>query len=292
MTTPDSKHLIAISAENHLYHSWQAAVAAYSCLQWQKVAPLLVVHGSDQEPLLPFYKDAEAAGAWIMHARNWKDYGDQERPWAARNTAAALVEAGALGQKIGADVIVLMDPDMVWTRKVTWPSELTVDYCSVDWIHNKRAHEVAKRMCLKIPTDAHIRFGARVPYVVPTDISESLGVTWWQVMEYYYDLGDWIWSDQMAAFSLALIKLGLVPAQRRFSQTNGAGQYKAPVEAPLLHYAYETPYWNKRWFVNEADSEWSDLWKPPRLPVGSVQGWVSREIWRARQFYDRLKVNA
>ncbi len=283
------KHLIAVSVENHAYHGWQAATLAYSALQWQKTAPLLVVHGADQAPLHPFLEEAQAAGAWVLHARNWKDHGRHERPWAARNTAAALLDAAALARELGAETVVLLDPDMVWTRRVSWPSELAVDHCPLEWIHQDRARAVARRMGLSVPADAHVRFGARVPYVVPTALAGSLGVTWWRVMEHYYELGDWRWSDHMVAFALALLELGLKPAHRRFSQTNGAGGYKAPVEAPLIHYAHGTPYWDKRWFVNEDSPAWAELWKPPRLPVDSVQGWVSREIWRTRRFYDRLK---
>lgn len=286
------RHLIAISVENHAFHAWQAAVATYSCFQWQKVAPLLVVHGADKASLHPLLQDAEAAGAWILHARNWKDHGQHERPWAARNTAAALIDAASLARKIGAETIVLMDPDMVWTRRVSWPSELTVDRCQLKWIHNDRAREVARRMGLDVPADAAVSFGARVPYVVPTELAQPLGAAWWRVMQHFYDLGDWRWSDQMVAFALAMLELGLVPGQRRFTQTNDGGRYKAPVEAPLIHYAYETPYWCKRWFVSEDDPEWKELWNPPRLPLNSVQGWVSREIYRAGKFYDQLKVTA
>ena len=252
---------------------------------------MLVIHGSDASPLHELYADAQAAGAWVVHAQNWRDHGKGE-PWAARNTAAALIDAARVGEKVGAESIVIMDPDMVWTRRISWPGELAVDRCDLEWIHADRAKAVADRLGIAINGDAHLTHGARVPYVVPLSMARQLGAEWWRVMDAYYELGAWEWSDQMVAFSLAMLSLGVRPRRLRFSKTNGAGAYKSPPDAGLLHYAYDTPYWSKRWFADESEPEWAQLWDPPRLPIGSVQGWVHREIYRAGRFYDRLRVKA
>lgn len=95
------------------------------------------------------------------------------------------------------------------------------------------------------------------------------------------------WSDQMIAFSLALASLDMVPARRGFSQTNS--DYMAAVEAPLLHYAYETPYWKKGWFQGPRSECWDRLWAPPQLPIQSVQGWVHREIAQAGAFFRHIR---
>ena len=282
--------LVVISCENHAYHGWQALVATYSCMQRQRTRPVIVLHGAVEGPPDPAFLEAQAGGAVILRSRNYRGGGRYD--WAARNTAASLMDAARLGREVGASHLVLMDPDMVWTRKVIWPNSLAVDRINMKLIETPRARAVAGNMGLDLPADAAKRYGARVPYVVPLDMADDLGGAWWEAMECYIDQENRHWSDQMVAWGIAMAKVGVEPEQRRFCQVNGGAGYKENVEAPLIHYAYDTPYWDKSWFSNEETQDWSELWEPPHLPVQSVQGWVHREIRQARAYFDALKAAA
>lgn len=275
-----TRHLVVVSCGNHAYHGWQAQVATFSCLLRQRVAPLLVVHGAADAPLDPAFVAARAAGAWVLPSR---DYGGEgERRWEARNAAASLLDAVPVAREAGATHLVLLDPDLVWVRRVAWPSCLAVDKACLDQLSEERAARVAGSLGLELVEGDACRWGARVPYVVPIEQAERLGELWWAAMDAYDAEPDRTWSDQMAAWSLAAKAAGDRPLRLTLTRTNW--DYRAAPDAGLLHYAYETPYWCKRDHLGPG----AELWDPPRLPVWSVQGWVCREIRLAGGFYRRL----
>lgn len=278
----ESKHLVVISCENWYYHGWQAQVATYSCLKRQKVAPMIVVHGGYEEGLTGEFLACREAGALVVPSKNYR--GEGSREWAARNTAASLLDGYHKGKQLGATHIVLMDPDMVWTRRVSWPTTLAVDRCPND-LRGGLAAKIAEDLGLDLGDDPNHTWGARVPYVIPIEIAKDLGEVWWQIMDLFCDLPGWEWSDQMRAFALALAVVGKKPQRLKLTQTNW--EYEAPVEAPLIHYAYEYRTWYKKWFTDPADA--SVLWNPARIPPSYVQGWIHREIVCAHAFFTALE---
>lgn len=268
--------------------AWQAMVAVYSCLQHQRVAPLVVVHGADEKPLHPMFLACQKAGAMLMRSRNYAGTGAKK--WQARNSVGTLMDAAVLGEKLGAEFVVLMDPDLVWTSRVSWPSELATDRTLLEAINTDRAKAICARRGITLPEDPAESLGCRVPYVVPVGLATAIGEAWWAIMEDYVNLTGWTWTDQMAAFSLALAELGLTPRLLHLTQTNY--KHEAPVVASMIHYAHPTPCWDKGWFYREGEGEWSDLWHPPQLPIDTAQGWVCREITRAKAFYNELGARA
>jgi len=277
-----SKHLIVISCENHDYHGWQAMVATYSCMQHQRVVPMLVVHGAVEDGLHPMFAACKRAGALVLPSRN---YAGTDPAWKARNCVASMRDAAAFAGQLGADHLVVMDPDLVWTSRVCWPSSLATDRATLDGIQSVEAEAICAKRGITLPDDPAVALGCRVPYVVPADLAEPIGAVWWDIMEDFLCVG-WTWTDQMVAFSLALAELGLMPEIRRFAQTNH--EHDAEPDAAMIHYAHETPCWDKGWFARSGEGEWPDLWNPPFLPLDTVQGRVCREIRRTRAFFDQL----
>lgn len=274
-----NKHLVVCSVENRYYHAWQAKVFTYSCMFHQGVAPLILVHGG-HEDLSGGFKECEEAGALVVPTRNHRHYKGVD--WAARNTVAALIDAALIGKDLGATHIVLMDPDIVWTRKVSWPDKLAVDRCPND-LRTGLSQVIAKELGIELVSRADNVWGSRVPYIVPIEHAEDIGKAWWVIMDKFAEKRDYHWSDQMCAWSLALAALDLPPKRITLSQTNWTPE--EAVVAPLIHYAYPNTHWNKRWFVTETDG---NPWIPPRLMTNTVQGWVHREVVRAGAFYDKL----
>jgi hypothetical protein len=260
-------------------------VATYSCLQHQRVAPLLVVHGAADADLNPMFEEARRGGAWVLRSRNYA--GAAPRRWQARNTVASLRDAAELAAEVGADHLVVMDPDLVWVSRVSWPAELATDRTVLAGLETSRARAIVARRGIELPADAPVALGCRVPYVVPLAHAEAIGAVWWAIMEDYVRQTGWVWTDQMAAFALALAELRLTPRLLSLTQTNLRPDDL--VVAAMLHYAHETPLWDKGWFYKEDRGEWADLWHPPLLPVDTVQGWVSREIRRTRAYFDALE---
>ena len=273
------RHLVVCSVENRHYHAWQAKVFTYSCMAHQNVAPLLLVHGG-HEDLDPGFEECEKAGALVVPTRNHRFHNGVE--WAARNTVAALIDAAMIGEELGATHVVIMDPDLVWTRKESWPTTLSVDKCPND-LRSGLADQIAKAEGLQLGDGANAKWGSRVPYVVPIEQAEDIGWAWWHFMDRFAD-HEFHWSDQMRAWCLALAALGLPPQRINLTQTNWRPE--ARVKSALIHYAYPNHHFAKAWYAEPGDGS---PWDPKRLPVSSVQGWVHREIVRAGEFYEQLK---
>lgn len=273
------KHLVVCSAENRYYHAWQAKAFAYSCLQHQGVAPLILVHGG-HEDLEPGFLECEKAGALVVPTRNHRAYDKEE--WAARNTVGALIDAGLIGEALGATHVVLMDPDMVWTRRINWPTELAVDRCDND-LMTGLAVTVAEEAGIDLGPNPNPTWGSRVPYVVPIEQVQPIANAWWVLMDRFAAHEGRNWSDQMRAWALALAALGAVPRKVVLTQTNWVAE--AYPSAGLIHYAFEQPGWSKRWYVTAEDG---DPFDPPRYPLETVAGQVNRELTRAGAFYREL----
>ncbi len=273
------RHLHVISCENSFYHAWQAKVAVYSCLQHQGVAPVVMVHEAGK--IDEGFRECARAGAGVFVVPNRR--GEGARDWAARNMCASLLDAVPLAEAMGATHMVMLDPDMVWTRKVNWPLCLAVDRCRNDLTSGLPAR-VAADLGIELGEDPSNRLGSRVPYVIPTEFAEVIGLTWWEVMAEFEARPGRHWSDQMRAWCIALAALDLDPLTVELSQTNHHGA--EVVRAPLLHYAYHHRAWDKKWFMDPADQ--AKLWNPPRIPARFVQGWVHQEVIQAHAFYAEL----
>ena len=273
MSSP--KHLIVCSAEGNFYCAWQAKVFVYSCLKRQGVAPVVMVHGKKRAE----FEEIERAGARVVCLPNVKRVGAR-REWAARNAVVSLLASAEVARETGADFVVLMDPDMVWTEAVIWPDRFAVDDV-LNASHLGLSGAIAKSEGIEAPVK-----GCRVPYVIPTDLVAKLASVWLYLLERFAESPAFAWDDQMCAFDLAVAAVGEEPLRLELSQTNALPH--AEVTAPLLHYAHEYRRWSKQWFQRPR----AGLWTPEKIPTKFVQGWIHREVTDARVFYESLKVTS
>ena len=104
-----SKHLVVISAHNDYLGAWRASVAAYSCMRVQRTYPLILVHGKG--PLEPEFTAAAREGVLVARAPNC-------------SATSIFAHAGQAALDLGREFVVLLPVDVVWARKVSWPTEL------------------------------------------------------------------------------------------------------------------------------------------------------------------------
>jgi len=231
-------HLVTVNAVNSHESGWQAQLLTYSCMQRQRTTPLIVVHGARSVDLCEAFSMCEAAGADVVRA---PDYGRCD-------VASTMWIGGRVARVRRVAFVVLMGTDSIWSGKATWPNELAAVPHYGRW---------------------------RIPYVIPSDMTDALGREWWGHME---TMGS------VEAFPAALESLGARCAARQLSQLD----LEAPIERPLIHYVAGSRTWDCRWFKH-GKPEWEDRWSPPEGPKGTAEARLVREINQAREFYGAIK---
>lgn len=278
---------LVVSAENNAYTGWQSQVLVHSASKHLGTAPLVVCHGG-RRGLHRYFEELRAHEAEVLLAPNYRDALGVD--YAPANTAGTLLEA-ARALKGKADFLVLLDPDMIFVRPVTFPGRLSghrYDYMSY---RSRRVRAAAKLYGVsRRRLEEHERaLSIGVPYVIPIAIAKKLGEEWLKAMEAF--VAGWgstrggssRWCEIMHAFGLAATKLELVPQVLDVNDVNAFDGTKAT--RPIVHYCYGADGWSKRAFVLEE----RDVWRSPAGERGTVTGEVLAAIAEAAEVFGHAR---
>jgi hypothetical protein len=273
----EPNHQIVVSAENNPYMGWQCKLFYYSCVTRMNHQPVIIVHESKSDWHPDFY-DLAKAGCVIEQAPGYRSqpFRDEYSP---RNTVGSLIRAAELFA--GDVLIVLCDPDMIFTRATAFPNVLSGEFSS--FMDYDRDFVLPALRALGIERELHAEDKASlrcsVPYVIPADQAHELGATWLKAVDAFSPRR---WEDVMYAFGLAVVKLGLKLNVMRLTDHNYWPDKK--VDAPMIHYAYGDERWTKRNFYR--DEHVRELWNPTSEVVpGTILGELLSQIREANEFY-------
>lgn len=271
-------HQIVVSAENNAYMGWQCKLFYYSCVTRMNHQPIIIVHDSGAD-WHPDFHDLAKAGCSIYSAPGYRTnaMGDEYAP---RNTAGSLIRAAELFA--GRDLlIVLCDPDMIFTRAVEFPVILSGEFSSFMNYDRDFVAPALRALGIEgdLADDEKEWLRCSVPYVIPVGLAHELGWSWLQAVDAFSPRR---WEDIMYAFGLAVVKLGL-----KLNVTHLADHNYWPDEeakAPMIHYAYGDDRWTKRNYFR--DEQIRELWNPPSgAQQGTVLGELLSQIREANEFY-------
>ena len=272
---------VVVSAENRPYIAWQAKLAHYSCVSRLGQAPLIVVHELDGAEL-PEWAEIEAAGGSIIRAPSYR-LTPAGVTHEARNTIGTLIEAAAV--ITDAEWLLLCDPDMIIASAPECPAVPTAG--AYGYMHYGTPGVRAAARRIGVSAEQIAAYGddlcCGVPYFIRAADAAGLARAWLEALD-AFEQPEWI--DIMHAYGLAVASLGL--EQRRspgLMQTTLDPD--APLSASVLHYPYEAPFWDKKWFVTAEES--AAVWRPPEgAKAGSVMAEVMRQLKEAGEFYSQL----
>jgi hypothetical protein len=276
------RYRIVVSAENSPYLAWQARLFHFSCLSRLNHTPIIIVHDCGSKWRRDFQELADA-GAIVSRAPSYRitSNGDDYLP---RNTAGTLLHAAELCPAKD-EFIVLCDPDMIFVRKPDFSSGLSGEYYGYVNYDRKPVRRAAKKIGIKLEMlDRQKReLCCGVPYVIPVAVAKRLAEAWLQAIDAFSPRH---WEDQMHAFGLAVVKLGL-----RLTLTHMMNHNywpNAPVDRDVIHYCYGDETWNKRSYftARQARKVWS-----PAAPAqqGTILAELVSQIREARDFYSALR---
>jgi hypothetical protein len=239
--------------------------------------PIVVVHDSGRELHHDFHALAKA-GCAIHPAPGYRFYGRGD-DYACRNTPGTLIYAGKdLTQH---QLIVLCDPDMIFTGPVSFPEKLSCEFSSFmnygrDFVSEALRQVGLERAALDRASDT---LRGCVPHVVPAGVAHELGATWLETIDAFMPRR---WEDVMYAFGLAAVKLGLQVQLTHLVNHNFWPDAK--VTAAIIHYAYGDERWTKRNYFR--DDHMSELWNPTaHADGGTILGEILAQIREAAEFY-------
>jgi hypothetical protein len=273
----NGKHQIVVSAENNAYTAWQCKLFYYSCVTRLQHQPIVVVHDSGRELHRDFH-DLAKAGCAIHPAPGYRFHGRGD-DYACRNTPGTLMYAGR--ELTQHQLIVLCDPDMIFTGPVSFPEKLSCEFSSFmnygrDFVSEALRQVGLEREALDRASDT---LRGCVPHVVPAGVAHELGATWLETIDAFMPRR---WEDVMYAFGLAAVKLGLQVQLTHLVNHNFWPDAK--VTAAIIHYAYGDERWTKRNYFR--DDHMSDLWNPTaRAEEGTILGEILAQIREAAEFY-------
>ena len=275
---------IVAPAENTPYMAWQARLFHYSCVTRVGAAPLIVVHGSAERELHPYFHDIARTGGAVCRAGSFRASAAGDR-YAPRNTPGTLLSAAELWEEEAADdaCFVLCDADMLFVRRPAFPLALTGDDSNFMDYGDPRVVAAAARLGVSPPELAARAPGlcVSVPHVIPAAIARPFGETWLDAIDLFPTRG---YIDSMYAFGLAAIALELEVLTTRLAKTNF--EPDAPADADMIHYAYGDDRWNKRAFTTP--EQIAALWTPAPPPDSpGILGEIVRQLAGAREFYAR-----
>ena len=271
------KHRIVVSAENNPYMEWQCKLFYFSCITRLKQRPLIIVHDTGGNWCKGFY-DLVKAGCAVCPAPSYRttvlgfDY-------PGRNQPGTLLEAAK--HFAGEDgFIVLCDPDIIFTRPFEFPDVLSGEASSFMNYETELVKSVMAELGIERRVSLDEEFlHCSVPYVVPIAEAQRLGETWLTAVDAFQKPR---WEENMYAFGLALLQLGLRPNVTRLSITNHRPDDK--INAPMIHYAYGDDRWNKRNYfsVEQVDDVWKDK---VEVTEGTILSELLTQIKQAAVFY-------
>ena len=255
---------------------WQAKLAHYSCVSRLGTAPIVVVHALGGRLRRDFVDIARAGGrvvpvpSYCLTLRGHSHLG--------RNAPGTLLEAARL---VGVDDrIVLCDPDLVFVRRPRFG--WTLSGAEADYLDYEDPLVMAAARRLGIGADAIAARGDSLrcgtPFVVPASLAEPLARAWMAALEAFWPLR---WLDQMYAFGLATVLLGVRVRRSRFTVDNQHPHARLRVE--VVHYCQDSALWSKRRFFRHRDA--ARVWSPPRGRAGTVLGEVLRQLEEAGRYF-------
>ena len=274
------RYRIVVCAENSPYLAWQAKLFHFSCVSRLTRSPIIVVHDCGSKWRRDFQELANA-GAIVSRAPSYRitSNGDDYSP---RNTAGTLLHAAELCSAQD-EFIVLCDPDMIFVRQPDFSRSLSGEYYGYVNYDRKLVRRAAKKIGIRLEVLDRQKeeLCCGVPYVIPVAAAKQLAEAWLQAMD---EVSPREWEDQMSAFGLAVVKLGL-----RITLTDMMNHNYWPnavVNRDVIHYCYGDKTWNKRNYFTARQAR--KVWSPAAAQQGTILAELFSQIREARDFYSRF----
>lgn len=272
-----------VSCEDRLYHAWQAMLLHYSCLTRVGVPVTVMVHEGDGSLTPEFalagdFAAIERTGGRVLRAASYARRG-RGAPYPPRNAQGTLLEAAALFD--ADDVIVLCDPDFVFTAAFPVPDALAAaEYTYLDYTE-AAVRGAAGR--LGVSEAALASYGDRLmcgpPYLVPVRQARAVAQAWLEAIDAFDEPR---WWDNMHAFGLAVARLGLPLERPLLAECNWWPD--EPASTPIIHYCYDNDAWSKRNYQHDGDA--ALVWRSGAGGGnGTVLGAVLGQLHEAAEFY-------
>ena len=272
---------IVVSAENSPYLAWQAKLFHFSCVSRLNHSPIVVVHEYGSKWRRDFQELADA-GAIVSRVPSYciTPNGEDYPP---RNTAGTLLHAAQLCSAKD-EFIVLCDPDMIFMRRPSFSRDLSGEYYDCLNYDRKPVRRAAKRIGIRLEMLDRQKeeLCCGVPYVIPVAAAKPLGEAWLQAIDAFSPRR---WEDQMHAFGLAVVKVGLTLTLTHMMNLNYWPD--AMVDRDVIHYGYGDKTWNKRSYFSTRQAR--KVWSPAAVAQqGTILAELLAQIREARNFYSRF----
>jgi hypothetical protein len=275
------RYRIVVSAENSPYLAWQAKLFHFSCVSRLNRSPIVIVHDRGSKWRHDF-RELSDAGAIVSRAPSYRitSNGDDYPP---RNTAGTLLRAAHLCSAKD-EFIVLCDPDMIFVRQPDFSRNLSGEYYGYLNYDRKPVRRAARKIGIRLETLDRQKeeLCCGVPYVIPVAAAKQLADAWLQAIDAFSPRH---WDDQMHAFGLAVVKLGL-----RVTLTHVMNHNHWPdamLDRDVIHYCYGDRTWNKRSFSTTRQAR--KVWSPAAATQqGTILAELFSQITEATDFYSRF----
>jgi hypothetical protein len=272
------KHRIVVSAENSPYLAWQCKLFYFSCVTRLNLQPIIIVHETGRDWHPDFY-DLAKAGCAVHSAPNYRSKGRGE-DYACRNHPGSLINAAEICDAQD-EFIVLCDPDMIFARSTDFPEFLAGEFSSYMDFNRGFVSEARLRFGIEreISDSEKETLRCAVPYIMPREMASEFGRTWLQAIDAFAPRR---WEDDMYAFGLTVVKLGLELNVTHLTDHNYSPDEQ--VRAPIIHYCYGDERWTKRnYFTGEQAGA---VWYPEAIAAEkTILGEVLSQLTQARDFF-------
>ena len=281
MARPARRYRIVVSAENTPYMAWQAKLFHFSCVSRLNHSPIFIVHEFGSKWRRDFQELADA-GAIVSRAPSYRitSKGDDYAP---RNTAGTLLHAAELCSAKD-EFIVLCDPDMIFVRQPNFSRNLSGEYYGQLTYDQKHVRRTARKIGISLErlNRQKEELCCGVPYVIPVAAAKPLAEAWLQAIDAFSPRR---WEDQMHAFGLAVVKLGL--RIRLTHMTNHNYWPNAMVDRDVIHYCYGDKTWSKLNYFTTRQAR--KVWSPTAVAQqGTILAELLSQIREARDFYSKF----
>ena len=281
MARLERRYRIVVSAENSPCLAWQAKLFHFSCVSRLNHSPIVVVHDCGSK-WRPDFQELAGAGAIVSRAPSYRitANGDDYPP---RNTAGTLLRAAQLCAAKD-EFIVLCDPDMIFVRQPDFSGNLSGEYYGYLNYDRKPVRRAAKKIGIRLEMLDRQKeeLCCGVPYVIPVAAAKQLADAWLQAIDAFSPRH---WEDQMHAFGLAVVKLGLRVTLTYIMNHNHWPD--AMLDRDIIHYCYGDKTWNKRSYFTTRQVR--EVWSPAAAAQqGTILAELLSQIREARDFYSRF----
>jgi hypothetical protein len=275
------RYRIVVSAENSPYLAWQAKLFHFSCISRLNRSPIVIVHDCGSKWRRDFQELADA-GAIVSRAPSYRitSNGDDYPP---RNSAGTLLRAAQLCSAKD-EFIVLCDPDMIFVRQPDFSRNLCGEYYGYLNYDGEPVRRAAKKIGIRLEMLDRQKeeLCCGVPYVIPVAAAKQLADAWLQAIDAFSPRH---WEDQMQAFGLAVVKLGLRVTLSHIMNHNHWPDAMADRE--VIHYCYGDKTWNKRSYFTTPQAR--KVWSPAAAAQqGTILAELLSQITEAADFYSRF----